>query len=87
MAIERVTRILRLASTVCRDENGLTWVETAPVLTKLDERGTQRKPYPLSWEEQRVLFRLLPDHLSRMALFKGNTGCREQEVCRRTVPQ
>ncbi len=81
MAIERVTRILRLASTVWRDENGLTWLETAPALTKLDERATQRKPYPLSWEEQRVLFRLLPDHLSRMALFKVNTGCREQEVC------
>ena len=82
MAIERVTRILRLASTVWRDENGLTWLETASVLTKLDERETQRKPYPLSWEEQRVFFRTLPDHLSRMALFKVNTGCREQEVCR-----
>jgi len=29
-----------------------------------------------------MLFRLLPDHLARMALFKVNTGCREQEVCR-----
>jgi len=82
MAIERVTRILRLAATVWRDENGLTWLESAPTLTKLDERATQRKPYPLSWDEQRTLFRLLPDHLSRMALFKVNTGCREQEVCR-----
>jgi integrase len=23
----------------------------------------------------------MPDHLARMALFKVNTGCREQEVC------
>ncbi|MEX0706672.1 MAG: hypothetical protein WD078_01815 [Woeseia sp.] len=23
----------------------------------------------------------LPDHLARMALFKVNTGCREQQVC------
>jgi integrase len=82
MAIERVTRILRLAASVWRDESGLTWLESPPVLTKLDERSTQRKPYPLSWDEQRMLFRLLPDHLSRMALFKVNTGCREQEVCR-----
>ena len=75
IAIERVTRILRLAATVWRDENGLTWLEAALALTKLDERATRRTPYPLSWEEQRMLFRLLPDHLSRMALFKVNTGC------------
>jgi len=28
------------------------------------------------------MFRELPAHLSRMALFKVNTGCREQEVCK-----
>lgn len=27
------------------------------------------------------MFQELPDHLARMALFKVNTGCREQEVC------
>jgi hypothetical protein len=27
------------------------------------------------------LFQELPDHLARMALFKVNTGLREQEVC------
>jgi integrase len=82
MALQRVVRILRLAATLWRDEHGLTWLDAAPKLTMLDERRTQRKPYPLSWEEQRVLFRALPDHLARMALFKVNTGCREQEVCR-----
>ena len=82
MALQRVTRILRLAASTWRDEQGLTWIEAAPKLTMLDERNTLRKPYPLSWEEQRVLFRLLPDYLARMALFKVNTGCREQEVCR-----
>jgi integrase len=40
-----------------------------------------RKPYPLSWDEQRELFKALPDHLARMCLYKVNTGCREQEVC------
>ncbi len=40
-----------------------------------------RKPYPLSWEEQRTLFQALPEHLARMCLYKVNTGCREQEVC------
>ena len=41
-----------------------------------------RRPYPLSWDEQRALFQELPDHLATMCLFKVNTGCREQEVCR-----
>ena len=40
-----------------------------------------RKPYPLSREEQTRLFQELPPHLARMALFKVNTGTREQEVC------
>jgi len=47
-----------------------------------NERETQRDAYPLTWEQQRVLFAELPDYLYRMALFKVNTGCREQEVCR-----
>ena len=81
IALQRITRVLRLAAFTWRDEHGLTWLETAPKLTMLDERKTQRRPYPLSWEEQRVFFKLLPDHLARMALFKVNTGCREQEVC------
>lgn len=41
----------------------------------------QRAAYPLSREEQALFFQELPDHLARMALFKVNTGCREQEVC------
>jgi integrase len=40
-----------------------------------------RSPYPLTREEQGLLFRELPDHVARMALFKVNTGLREQEVC------
>jgi integrase len=40
----------------------------------------KRDPYPLSWEEQRLLFSELPIHLADMALFKVNTGTREQEV-------
>lgn len=36
----------------------------------------------MSWEEQSILFGELPAHLQTMALFKVNTGCREQEVCK-----
>ncbi len=42
----------------------------------------ERKPYSLSWDEQDRLFALLPPYLRRMALFKVNTGLRDEEVCR-----
>ncbi|HEB59687.1 MAG TPA: site-specific integrase, partial [Gammaproteobacteria bacterium] len=74
-------RILNLAARLWRDENGLTWLETPPLIQMLPVTDA-RKPYPLSWEEQHRLFRALPAHLARMCLFKVNTGCREQEVCR-----
>jgi len=78
--LEVVRRILNLAARKWRDERGLTWLETPPLLTML-EIDDARSPYPLSWEEQKFLLRELPDHLAQMALFKVNTGTREQEVC------
>lgn len=80
-ALARVQRILMLAARKWRDESGLTWLAAAPMLTLLPLTDA-RKPYPLSWAEQRLLFDELPGHLQAMALFKVNTGCREQEVCR-----
>lgn len=40
-----------------------------------------RSPYPITWEEQDALFRELPPHLARMALFTINTGLRDSNVC------
>lgn len=80
IALAVVRRILNLAARLWRDENGLTWLETPPLIQMLPVNDA-RKPYPLSWEEQRRLFQGLPGHLARMSLFKVNTGCREQEVC------
>jgi integrase len=80
-ALAVVRRILNLASSEWVDEQGMTWLETAPKIRLLPVTDA-RPPYPLSAEEQALLFQELPDHLSRMALFKVNTGCREQEVCR-----
>ena len=74
-----VRRILALAVRLWRDESGLTWLKTAPLLQLLD-CDDARKPYPLSWDEQARLFERLPEHLREMALFKVNTGTREQEV-------
>ena len=79
-ALAVVRRILNLAARLWRDEYGLTWLETAPLIQMLPVSDA-RKPYPLSWEEQRRLFQALPAHLARMCLFKVNTGCREEEVC------
>ncbi|HXH54313.1 MAG TPA: tyrosine-type recombinase/integrase [Gammaproteobacteria bacterium] len=76
-----VRRILNLASSEWMDEHGLTWLAHAPKIKLLPEPDL-RKPYPLSWEEQTRLFKELPAHLEKMALFAVNTGCREQEICR-----
>lgn len=82
IALERVIRILNLCARKWRDEERRPWLDVVPMITKLEERRASRKPYPLSWEEQKLLFAELPDHLQRMALYKVNTGCREQEVCK-----
>lgn len=82
IALERVIRILNLCARKWRDDNRHPWLDTVPMIAKLDEQRASRKPYPLSWEEQSLLFAELPDHLRRMALYKVNTGCREQEVCK-----
>ncbi len=79
-AIALVRRILNLAASEWVDDSGLTWLASPPKLRLLPEPDL-RKPYPLNWEEQRKLFRELPTHLKRMALFAVNTGCRDREVC------
>lgn len=75
-----VRRILNLAARLWRDEHGLTWLETPPMI-QLQDWEDKRPPYPLSWDEQALLFRRLPAYLVKMALFKVNTGTRDQEVC------
>ena len=80
LSLSVVRRILNLAARLWRDDSGLTWLETAPLI-QMFPLNDARKPYPLSWDEQRELFKALPDHLARMCLYKVNTGCREQEVC------
>jgi integrase len=80
MALAVVRRVLNLASSEWMDRQGKTWLEAAPKI-KLFPVKDARSPYPLTREEQALLFQELPDHLARMALFKVNTGLREQEVC------
>ena len=80
LALGVVRHILNLAASEWLDKNNLTWLYSPPKI-KLLPVTDARKPYPLSWEEQTRLFKELPPHLARMALFKVNTGTREKEVC------
>jgi len=79
-ALQVVRRILNLAAGEWMDDQGLTWLAHAPKI-KLFKEDDKNVPYPLSWEEQLRLFNQLPQYLAKMALFKVNTGCRDQEVC------
>ncbi len=80
MPLEVVRHILNLAASEWLDENGLTWLQSAPKI-RLLPRNDAREPYPLSWEEQEGLFKALPAHLRHMCLFAVNTGCRNAEIC------
>ncbi len=75
-----VRRVLNLASRLWRDEAGLTWLVTPPMIQMVDW-GDARKPYPISRKEEKRLLAKLPAHLQRMALFCVNTGTRQEEVC------
>lgn len=80
LALGIVRHILNLAASEWLDEHNLTWLATPPKIKLLQVEDAQ-EPYPLSWDEQARLFKELPVHLGRMALFKVNTGCRDREVC------
>lgn len=82
ISIERVIRVLSLCVRKWRDEERKPWLDSVPMLTRLDLKKKVREPYPMTWGEQSILFGELPAHLQTMALFKVNTGCREQEVCK-----
>jgi integrase len=74
-------RILNLSARLWRDEGStLTWLAQTPLIQFLENKGA-RKPYPIDWSEQELLFSELTSHLRRAALFKVNTGMREKEVC------
>ncbi len=79
-ALGIVRHTLNLCARAWRDEHGLTWLVTPPLIT-METVKDGRLPYPLSWDEQANLFQRLPGYLQRMALFKVNSGPREQEVC------
>jgi integrase len=81
LGLGTVRRMLKLAASKWRDENGITWLDRAPLITMLPLVGHQREPRPITWGEQRKLLPALPVHLARMSLFVLNTGVRDDVVC------
>lgn len=81
LALGVVRRILNLAATSWRDDDGRTWLDTVPAITMLPLVGHQREPMPITWGQQRTLLPLLPGHLARMSLFVLNSGVRDDVVC------
>ena len=78
--LEVVRTILNRAARSYRDPNGRPWLDAMPpLITMLPENP--RSPCPITWREQDALFRRLPAHLARMALFAVNTGLRDSNVC------
>lgn len=79
--LEVARTVLNRAARVWRTSDGQPWLGAAPLLEMLDEKTTERKPYPMSWAQQAELLPRLPAHLQRMALFALNTGARDENVC------
>ena len=65
-----VRQILSLSARVWRDDNNKPCIDTAPLLA-LPKWEDAAEPYPLSWEEQRRFFKLLPDYLHNMAYLRS----------------
>jgi integrase len=78
--LEVARAILHRAARAYRDAEGNPWLDTVPPLITM-LRASPRPPHPISWEEQDEIFRRLPDHMARMALFAVNTGLRDGNLC------
>lgn len=76
-----IRRIINLAAGEWIDENGMTWLASAPKIKLLPEYDN-REPEPLSKEEEEQLVQYLPAHLKAMALYAMHTGSRDKEVYR-----
>lgn len=76
--LKAARRILRLAAHYWRDENGLSWIDNAPIIPL--EKGPKLQPHPLSWDQQDRLFSKLTERMRDMCLLKVNAGPREMEV-------
>lgn len=80
LTIAFVRRVLRLAAYYWRDEKGMSWIENCPIISF--EKGTAKRPFPLSWDQQEKLFDMLPGRIRKAAIVDVNTGLRESPLIR-----
>lgn len=84
-ALRTTSTILNFAARVLRDGN-TPWLAIAPPRIMLPDWG-ERKPRPITWEEQDNLIALLPQHLIAPVLFALYTGARQAEITSLTWAQ
>jgi len=73
--------ILNLATKSWRNQYGMPYLLTPPMLTMPKNWEDTMKSFPLDGKQQTALLKKLPLHLKLMALFAANTGLREQGIC------
>jgi integrase len=73
-----ISRVLVLAARFWRDNYNHSWLAEPPLIQFLE--NDERKPYPLSPEEEERFLKELPEHLHEMVLFALHTGLRESEL-------
>jgi integrase len=78
--LEVARAILHRAARAYRNAEGDPWLDTVPPLITM-LRESPQPPHPITWEEQDAIFRRLPGHMARMALFAVNTGLRDANLC------
>jgi hypothetical protein len=67
-------RILNCCARLWRhEETGLTWLAQAPLIQLLEDPDA-RPPYPIDWNEQRLLLDELAPHLQRIVTVHGQHG-------------
>lgn len=62
------------------DSDGKTWLQAAPKIKMLPVKDAARA-YPLSWNDERELFKRLPPHYQQPCLYGINTGLRQELIC------
>lgn len=80
-SLEVVRTILNRAARVWRT-GGRPWLGSSPLIEMLDEKETKRQPYPITWQQEKMLTMVLPSHLREMVTFALNTGARDDNICR-----
>lgn len=80
LALDRVRRILTLSARSWR-KNGKPWLPGLPPIISMLPESDAREPMQISWPGQRKLLPALAEHLSEMALFKLQTGARDEPLC------